>query len=257
LVMGDMLFCTVGGAGSVAVALDKRTGKEIWRALTAKEPGYCPPTLIQAGGKPQLLIWHSESLNSLNPQTGEVYWSVPLECNYRMSITAPRKSGDLLFTGGIVNQAVLLRLGRDATTVEEVWRAAKDKGIGPVHSTPFLDGEFMYGVDRQGELRCVRLSDGQQLWSTYAPTTGRDRANSATAFIVKNGERYFLFSETGDLIIANLSPKGYEEVSRTHILAPTSDAFGRPVAWSHPAFAERCVFARNDQEIVCVSLATP
>ena len=72
---------------------------------------------------------------------------------------------------------------------------------------------------------------------------------------MKNGERYFLFSETGDLIIAKLTPAGYEELSRAHIVEPTNEAFGRPVVWTHPAFADRCAFIRNDKEIVCVSIA--
>ena len=73
--------------------------------------------------------------------------------------------------------------------------------------------------------------------------------------MVRNGDRHLIFSETGDLILAKLSPKGYVEIARQHILEPTNEAFGRPVVWSHPAFAEKCVFARNDKEIVCVSLA--
>jgi hypothetical protein len=62
-------------------------------------------------------------------------------------------------------------------------------------------------------------------------------------------------------MIAKLSPKGYEETSRVHLLEPTNGmaaGFGRPkrmVLWSHPAFADRCMFARNDRELVCVSLA--
>ena len=56
------------------------------------------------------------------------------------------------------------------------------------------------------------------------------------------------------LIIAKLSPKGYEEISRAKILDTTTTAFSRQVVWSHPAFADGCVFARNDKEIVCVSL---
>ena len=255
LVSGDKLFCIVGGPGSVAVAFDKMTGKEIWRSLSAKEQGYSAPTLIESAGKPQLLIWHAESINSLDPQTGKPYWSVPLECNYKMSIVTPRKLGDYLFAGGIVNRAVLLQLGRDKPSAEVVWRGQKDVGIGPVSSVPFLEGETMYGVDRQGELRGVNLQDGAHLWSTYAPTTTRGRANSGTAFLVKNGDRFFLFGETGDLVIARLTPAGYDEISRAHLIDPTTDAFGRDVVWSHPAFANRCVFVRNDKEIVCVSLA--
>ena len=76
-----------------------------------------------------------------------------------------------------------------------------------------------------------------------------------TAFIVKHDDRFFLFSETGDLIVAQLSREGYKEISRFHVLEPTNEAFGRKVVWSHPAFAARCLFARNDKEIVCVDLS--
>ena len=75
LVVDDTVYCVVGGEGSVAVAFDRLTGKEKWRALTSTEPGYCPPTMIEQAGVKQLLIWDAKALNSLNPQTGEVYWS--------------------------------------------------------------------------------------------------------------------------------------------------------------------------------------
>jgi hypothetical protein len=103
----------------------------------------------------------------------------------------------------------------------------------------------------------VKLDSGVRLWETFQPTTNARPAasGSGTAFLVKNGDRFFLFSETGDLIIAKLSPAGYEEISRAHLIEPTQNGFGRNVIWSHPAFADKCVFARNDKEIICASLA--
>jgi outer membrane protein assembly factor BamB len=56
-------------------------------------------------------------------------------------------------------------------------------------------------------------------------------------------------------VIARLSPKGYEEIGRAHLMEPTGNAMGRKIVWSHPAFANRAMFARNDKEIICVSLA--
>jgi hypothetical protein len=88
------------------------------------------------------------------------------------------------------------------------------------------------------------------------PTTGGTRRGRyGTAFIVKHEDRFFLFSETGDLILAKLSPQGYTELGRFHVLEPTSLTFGRNVVWSHPAFAHKSVFARNDKELVRVNLA--
>lgn len=256
LVDGNKLLCIVGGPGSLAVAFDKETGKEIWRSLTAKEQGYAPPTMIEAGGKRQLLIWHAEAISSLDPETGRPYWSVPLKPMYGMSIMSPRKFGDYLYAGGIGEVSVLLKLAKDKPGTEEVWRGDKTTSLYPVCSTPFIDDDgTMYGACQRGHFRGVELVTGKRLWETFKPTTGERPANSGTAFLVKNGQRFFIFGESGDLIIARLSPEGYEEISRAHLLDPTSDAFGRLVVWSHPALAEKCIFARNDKEIICASLA--
>lgn len=254
---GDKLLCLVGGEGSVAVAFDKHTGKEIWRALSAPEPGYCPPCIIEAGGVRQLLIWHPLAVNSLNPETGELYWSIPLEPNYGMSIMAPRQWGDYLFASGIGEAGALLKLDRDKPAAVVVWRGKPNNCVYCANSTPILEDGVIYGVDcGKGSLRAVAIEDASILWETWEPTTAsRKRASHGTAFLVKNRERYFLFSETGELIIAKLSPEGYEELSRARLLDPTGEAFGREVVWSHPAFADRCVFARNDKELICVSLA--
>ena len=255
LVDGQKLICLVGGTGSVAVAFDKDTGRELWKALSAKDTGYAPPTLIEAGGKRQLLIWHGESINALDPETGKPYWSVPLKPAFAMSIMAPRQLGDYLFAGGMGNQSVLLKLGADKPAAEVVWRGNARTGVAPVGNTPFLDDGYIYGVDQPGQFRCVKLATGERIWESFAPTTGRGQANDVIAFVVKNGDRFFIANEKGELIIAKLSPQGYEEISRAKVLEPTNEAFGRKVVWSYPAFAEKCFFARNDKELICVSLA--
>ena len=63
------------------------------------------------------------------------------------------------------------------------------------------------------------------------------------------------FAQKGDLILAKLTPKGYEEIDRAKVLEPTGVSYPRNVVCSHPAFADKCMYARNDKEIVCVSLA--
>lgn len=258
LIDGHQLICVVGGEGSTAVAFDKHNGKELWRSITARLAGYCPPTMIEAGGTKQLLIWDVDKLNSLNPETGKKHWSFDLAPQYDMSITAPRHHGDYLFASGIGNIGACLKLTKDKPGAELLWKEMARNGVPCANSTPFLENGMIYGVDcQQGPLRGVKLETGERLWETYAPTTGRsgERASHGTAFLVKHQDRFFLFSETGDLILAKLSVNGYEEISRFHVVDPTQECFGRSVIWSHPAFAEKCCFARNDKEIVCVSLA--
>jgi hypothetical protein len=107
-----------------------------------------------------------------------------------------------------------------------------------------------------GQLRCLKAQTGERVWETFAPTTGEaGPARCANAFVIPNGTRYFLFNETGDLVIANLTPQGYQEISRAHLIDPVTHTTGRPVVWCQPAFANKCAYVRNDKEIVCASLA--
>jgi outer membrane protein assembly factor BamB len=256
LVDGQKVIVPVGGEGSVLVAFDKDTGKELWRSLTASEPGYCPPSIIEAGGKRQLIHWNAEEVTSVDPETGKPYWSVDLKPDHKMAIAAPRKWHDYLYAGGVFTNAVLLKLAADKPAATEVWRGRAGRAIYAVNSTPIIDDGVIYGVDVSGNFMAVKLETGERLWSTTAPTNGARATNMATAFLVKNGDRYFLFSETGDLIIAKLSPKEYQEISRAKLIEPTTSAgLRQPVVWTHPAFAGKCVFARSDKELVCASLA--
>ena len=265
LVYKDTVICLVGG-DSLLVAFDTATGKEAWKSLTTPgegNAGYGTPALIEAGGVKQLLVWHPEKLVSVNPDDGKRYWDVPLKPDHGMSIMAPVKSGDRVFAGGIGWAGVVLKLDPDRPAVTEVWRGQRNKanGLFPVNSPPHVEDGIVYGVDQPGPLRAVELDTGKRLWATTLPVIGKEadpedrRAHgSGTAFLVKNGDRYFIFGESGHLAIAKLSPKGYEEISRAKLLEPTNECFGRDVVWSHPAFADGCMFARNDKEIVCVSL---
>ncbi len=88
-----------------------------------------------------------------------------------------------------------------------------------------------------------------------ATATGGRPANSTTGFIVKNGDHWYITTEQGELTIAKMSPKGFEELGRAKMVEPTSTSSGRKIVWSHPAFANKCVVARNDKENVCYSLA--
>ncbi len=251
LIDGQKLICVVGGKGSIAVAFDKDTGKEIWKALTASEQGYAPPMIYELGGRRQLIIWHADAVNGLNPETGEVYWTQAQKTYQGMAISTPRQVGKDLFVSGHPNICLFLRFQTAETTAP---KAEKQKGLYVQFSTALVDDNYLYGVISGGWLACMKADSGELLWKTTKPVSTKAQP-SAEAFVVKNGDRYFLFNELGDMIIARLSPKGYEEVSRTHLLNATSSAWGREVLWTHPAFANKCAYVRNDKEIICVSLA--
>jgi outer membrane protein assembly factor BamB len=260
LLDGKKLICLAGGAGSTLIAFDRNTGKELWRSITTEEPGYSSPILCTAGGKKQVILWQPEGVDSVDPETGHVYWSVPFKSRSGLTVSTPRFSGDSLFCTSFYNGSIMLHLDPTKPAAETAWRTLKGNEKDTTHlnsiiCTPFFDRGYIYGVCSYGQLRCLKAETGERVWETFQATTAGEPVRWANAFIIKNGTRFFLFNEGGDLIIANLSPKGYEEISRAHLLAPANTDPGRAVVWSHPAFANRCVYARNDNEIVCANLA--
>ena len=175
LLDGDKLICLVGGKGSVVVAFDKDTGVEKWKALSFEKQqtqlGYCPPMIYRAGGVRQLIVWNPETVNGLNPETGERFWSQKFPINANLAIATPRLDGDKLLITSFYNGARLYRLDADKPTAHQVW-ASKGRGESPsvtdnlnsIMCTPFIRDGYIYGVCSYGELRCLKLADGSRVW---------------------------------------------------------------------------------------------
>ena len=268
LVDGEKVICIVGGEPDAKVmAFDKHTGQEIWRALSSDwEMGYGEPIIYEAGGVRQLIIWHPRALSSLDPETGEIYWEQPFDVPSSLTIATPVKSGPYLFVTQFWSGSMMMRLNEDRPAAAMLWqgtgrspRPDQTVGLHSQISTPIIIGDRIYGVGSYGELRSLDIETGERMWLSREMTV---QARWGAAFIVRNGDRYFVLNDAGDLIIARFTPDEYVEIDRTMLLEPTSSAgygarksFDRLVLWSHPAYANRHIIARNDREIVRASLA--
>ncbi len=267
LAEGDAIISLVGGEGSAVVAFNRDDGKELWRALTTDEVCYSPPVIAEGGGKRQLIVWLSDSLNGLDPKTGEKYWSVPYPANGKpqrpaVAIAMPRVVDDRLFVSAFYNGGLMLQLQKDRPEVKELWRGKassieKSEGLHALMATPVFSDGYIYGFCGLGELRCLKADTGERIWETYKATPGGEQGLFLNGFLIPQGDRFFIFNDQGELIIAKLTPKGYEEVDRARVIEPTyrEPQTKRTVVWSHPAFADRSMFVRNDKEIIRVSLA--
>jgi outer membrane protein assembly factor BamB len=253
LIDGDRLLTLAGGEGSHVVALDKRTGAEIWRASDSPETGYSPPTIIEYAGVRQLILLQPNAVVSLDADSGQKLWSVPYEASNGSIIMSPIRVGEYLYVAGYNNRSLLLKLQADQPGATEVWRDKRNV-ICPVNVQPFVIDDVVYGMDQKGVLRAVQVPSGERLWESDE-SIGTRPAGSETTFLVRHEDRFIMFNELGELLIAKLSPAGYEEIDRAKVIEPSNVAFGRKVVWSMPALANRRAYIRNDQEIICVDLA--
>jgi outer membrane protein assembly factor BamB len=263
LIDGDRLILNVGGEHACLVALDKVTGNGIWKSLD--DPAqYSSPILIQQAGKPVLVIWTGAGVVGLNPSTGAEYWRVEMKPKQMpIGIATPVVSGDRLFVSSFYDGSLMLQLTSDKQTglpaVEQLWRKVgpdeqHTQGLHCMIGTPILDGDYLYGVDSYGQLRCLNAATGERIWESQQAVP---KTRWAAIHMVRHDDKVWLFNERGELLIGRLSPAGFEEISRAKLIEPTKVQLDQRggVCWSHPAFADRHVFARNDDEIVCASLA--
>ncbi len=261
LVDNDLVIAQLGARPDACiVAWDKKTGVERWRAL-ADGASYSAPIIIEQAGRRVLVCWTADHLVGLNPETGETYWTYPTPpIEMVINVASPVVAGDRIFLTAFYDGSYMLRLRRDEPGVELIWRrhGRNERRTDALHSTigtPVIMRDYIYGVDSYGELRCLEADTGDRVWEdlTVVP---KDRW--ATIHMVQNGSRIWIFNESGELIIAELSPNTFQEISRAKLIDPTRGQLSRGetgVCWSHPAFANKHVFARNDRELVCANLA--
>ena len=270
LVEGDLLITLLGGEpDAMVVAFDKATGAEAWRAIeTVVEAGYSSPIVTTAGGVRQMIVWHPGGVTSLDPATGGVWWEHDFPLASGLTIGTPVRSGRYLLVTQVENGGLMLALNPDRPAARVVWTGANpNRTDRPVQRLHDVDAHR----DERRHLRAQQLrraarrgrGDGRAAVVERPPrapgSAGRARTSCGT------GTAAFISVETGDLVIARFSPAGYEEVDRTHLLTPTTRTRGggsgrwrgvdRAVLWAHPAYANRHVLARNDAEVVRVSLA--
>jgi outer membrane protein assembly factor BamB len=262
LVVGDLAIFQIGGQPDAClVALDVKTGAERWRALDGKA-SYSPPRLVQIGGRDVVLAWTAHWVASLEPATGRVHWKVPYKPkNMILNVPDPvlDETGRKLFLSAFYDGAFLFGLKPDGTTPELLWRrtGVSERKTDALHSiimTPLVRDGHAYGIDSYGEMRCLNLETGDRVWEdTSLLANGR----WATAHFVQHGERTWITTEKGEIVIARLTPRGFERLSNARFIVAETKLRGRehPIAWSHPAYAHRSLFARNDSQLVCISLA--
>ncbi|MEM9941353.1 MAG: PQQ-binding-like beta-propeller repeat protein [Planctomycetota bacterium] len=259
LIWKDNLILQVGAKQAGIVALNKSTGKEIWRSTTDRGH-YSSPVLTKQNGKSVVVCWTGDAIVGLNPDNGIAYWRYLLPpSRMPIGVATPIIQQNRIFVTSFYDGSALIEM-TDNMGIREVWRKVgpnerRTQGLHSIISTPIWLDECIYGVDSYGELRCLDASNGQRLWEdkSIVPTQ-----RWGTVHFVKNDDNIWMFNEVGELMVGSLTPKGMQIDSRVKVLEPDqmrSRNRQDGVCWSHPAFANQCVYLRNDSKLVCINLA--
>ena len=262
IIFNNLLILHIGANnGASIIALDKNDGKEVWRALDDRAQ-YSSPILHKQNGKDVLICWTGDSCAGLNPADGSVYWRHPIKPkNMPIGVATPIVKDNQIFLTSFYDGAHLLRMKADEMGIELVWSQVgvnekQTKGIHSMIGTPVWIDDHIYGVDSFGELRCLDAKTGRRVWTSQEAVP---KSRWSTIHFVTNGDKQWMFNERGELILATLTAQGFNEICRAKLIEPTRTQLRQRggVCWSHPAYANKCVFLRNDKELICVSLAEP
>jgi outer membrane protein assembly factor BamB len=230
-----ILISDQGRGQSWLQGLDKKTGEVKWERKRPKET-YCntTPLLLAIGGKPQLIVAGSNTLQGLNPANGEPIWW----CKSWGFGPSPAYDGGLLFVdkvNGEPGSAVDPTGAGDVTATHVKWKLDK---VPAEYSSPVISGEYVYRAHKPEGVTCRKLATGEQVYTE--PLKGISIL--ASPFATADGRIYFASGDKSFVIKAG--PK-FE-------LLATNDLRGGGGNGSSPAVANGRIFIRGSETFFCI-----
>ncbi|HEX5735596.1 MAG TPA: PQQ-binding-like beta-propeller repeat protein [Blastocatellia bacterium] len=238
---GERIFLTFDQeSDSFIVALDKRTGKELWRAARDERSSWSTPLIIEHAGRRQVVVSATSKVRSYDVQTGKVIW----ECAGLGSnvIPAPIYHNGVVYvmSGHRDPRLMAIRLGKegDLTGTDAVlW--THTRGISYTLSPVLHDGK-LYVVTDSGQVSCFNIATGEPYYhQVRLPRPYNFKASPVGA----NGKLY-LATEEGDVVVTKMGEK--LEVISTNTLADQ-------VFLASPVIVEGELFLRSQNTLYCVS----
>ncbi len=242
LVEGELVLAAGGGPGESLLAFHVDTGEVAW-ATGDQLMTHATPTAATIHGVRQVLFLTQPGLVAVAPETGEVLWTA--DYPYRTSSAAsPVVEGDVVFVSagyGVGGGAFRVARDGDGFAAELLWQKRNDL-INHWSTAVCLDGHLygMFSFKKYGEgpLGCVRLSDGELLWT---------RDGFGPGNVVAVGDTLLALSDAGELVLVEADPSAYRELARADVLD------GK--CWSSPAVADGQVYLRSTVEGVRLDLS--
>jgi outer membrane protein assembly factor BamB len=242
LIDGDRVYVIPGAKGAGVAALDKNTGKVLWKTGDDKA-AYASPIALTIGKQRQAIFFTAAGLLACNAADGKELWRVPWKTEYDVNICTPLAVGDQLFvaSGEEVGCALFQLKGAEKPSV--VWDSKGARSVMKTYwANAVVHDKHLYGVSGEFEgvinLNCVELATGKLVWS-------QERFGKA-AITLADGH-LFIVTKPGDLVLVPATPRGYQEKARLKGFLGDN----RTV----PTIADKRLFLRDRQHIYCLDIA--
>ena len=221
------------------VALDRKTGRELWRIARPNQTrSYCVPLIRDIAGRTQMILTGSKCTASYDPRTGRELWLMdgPTE-QFVASPVFSAKDDLVIITAGYPEYHTLAIKadGQGKVGAEKIaWRTIKGAVYVP---SPIIDGDYFFIISEGGVAHCFETKSGKILW---AERLGVHHASLVSA----NGLIYFL-NDNGVMNVVKAGPQ-FERVAQNAIGEKT---------FASPAISDGKIFLRSDKHLICIGEA--
>jgi len=252
LVDGEKLICTPGAKAAMIVALDKKTGRLIWKSAVPSfgqrgkdGAGYASCVVSEGGGIRQYVTLMGRGLVGVAAFDGRFLWGYDRVANDTANIPTPVVRGDYVFgSAGYGAGAALLKLtaSGDSVKAQEVY-FLDSKTFQNHHGGFVLVGDYLYGGHGHtaGAPVCIEFLTGKVMWRVGQPAGG----SAAVAYA--DGHLYFRY-ESGSMVLIEATPEGYRQKGMFTIPVKTVES------WPHPSIAAGRLYLRDNDTLMCFDI---
>jgi len=241
LVVDGRVLQNVGGPEAGLAAFDAKTGSVLWTA-TDDEASYSSPTAATLGGAKLALFYTRTGLEVVDPAKGTVKHHFPWRSRSRASVNAavPLVVGDIVFLSASYGTgAAALRFEPSGLT--KLW--SSDEALSSHYATAVHRDQVLYGFHGRQEygqsFRAIELQTGKVLWN-------EDGFGAGTVTLA--ADKLVIVRESGELVIAEASPRAFRVLARARLLSGTVRAY--------PALADGILYLRNEETLAAFDLRT-
>ena len=227
---GNILYCTPGGSGASLVALDRNTGKMIWKSKgNGNKSAYCSPVMIKVQNRKIIITMMEKSVCAFEASTGKLLWQYEHINDTGVHPNVPVYiNGYLYCTSGYGKGGEMLKLSDDGNSVTEVWKNNElDSRTGGV---VVLNGRIYGTGDRNKKLFCLDWQTGKQLFSAK---------EMAPATLIANDGLLYIYSESGKVFLVKPETDGF------NILSSFAVPFGANPHWAHLVIKDKKLYRQT------------
>lgn len=243
----DTVIMNATDESKALYALDKKTGKQIWKAGGDKiDLAYGTPSLMESGGRTDLVFAIAEEVWGLNPETGKMRWFATHHLPGNVSPGLIQDNDRFYLYGGYPTQgSVAIKLGGEGDVTEShvLW-TSKSSSYVP---TPILHEGRLYVVNDQGFALCMDAKTGEDIYRERAIDSGggRGRGKPFYASPVLIGDRLYCVSRRGGTYVIAAKPV-FEKLAHNVIAGDDSQFHGTP------AVSGDSLLLRSERAVYCI-----